>query len=194
MGTEVKQIPRSRRVIYDVYASFPTTDLQSGDLAYATNLERLYRWSGAIWQPITDKYVQGAKVYHSAAQSIPHNTWTTLTWDSEEWDTDTMHDPAANPSRLTCVTAGKYLICAIARFALQANATQRAVTVFINGIGLTRNIALYIDRAGVLPTIIGATGIVNLAVADYAEIQVFQNSTVAVNIETPSSFSMQRIG
>lgn len=55
---------------------------------------------------------EGASVYHSLDQSVAHITPTTLTWDSEAYDTNDIHSTVTNPSRLTVRTAGKYLVWA----------------------------------------------------------------------------------
>jgi len=52
----------------------------------------------------------GCRVRHSVSQSIPNNTLTTLAFDLEEFDTDTMHDVSVNNSRITFNTSGKYII------------------------------------------------------------------------------------
>ena len=49
------------------------------------------------------------RLTHSATQSIANSTQTPLTFDTETFDTDSMHD-ASNPTRITFTTAGKYLI------------------------------------------------------------------------------------
>jgi hypothetical protein len=41
-------------------------------------------------------------------------TWYPIAYDTETADTDSMHDPATNNSRITCVTAGLYLVTATA--------------------------------------------------------------------------------
>lgn len=59
------------------------------------------------------------KVYNSTGQTIasgaPSNTADTLaTWDTDVYDTDGMHNPASNASRLNVVTAGAYqVVCHI---------------------------------------------------------------------------------
>lgn len=135
-------------------------------------------------------YTQGAKVYHSAAQSIPSGTMVTLAWDSEEYDTDTIHDPAANNSRLTCKTAGKYLI--IAHNVYATNTTgDRIAGLCKNGGGVSES------RIGSSKTgscAVFATVIFNLAVTDYMEAYAYQDSDVALNVTTASRFTMQRIG
>lgn len=50
----------------------------------------------------------GAKVYHSTTQS--QATGTAVTFDSEEWDTASYHNPAVNPTRLTAPATGVYAL------------------------------------------------------------------------------------
>lgn len=52
MKIETTVIPALRKVYSDTYASFPTTGLNEGDLAWATDRECFYRWSGAAWEAI----------------------------------------------------------------------------------------------------------------------------------------------
>jgi hypothetical protein len=53
--TELTTIPKIRRVDYTTYATFPTTGLKVGDLAYATDLDILYRWNGAGWDTLSSQ-------------------------------------------------------------------------------------------------------------------------------------------
>lgn len=48
----------------------------------------------------------GALVYQSAAQSISDNTWTSLQYASEAFDTGAYHDTATNNTRLTIPAGG----------------------------------------------------------------------------------------
>lgn len=50
------------------------------------------------------------RVYNNANISIPNATYTALQFNSEDFDTDNMHDNTTNNTRLTCKTAGIYLI------------------------------------------------------------------------------------
>lgn len=50
------------------------------------------------------------RVYHSANQTIAGSTATALAFDSESYDTDTMHNTAVNNSRITFTTGGRYAI------------------------------------------------------------------------------------
>lgn len=52
MKVETTVIPTLRRVCSTTYALFPTSGLNEGDLAWATDREALYRWSGAAWEAV----------------------------------------------------------------------------------------------------------------------------------------------
>jgi len=68
---------------------------------------------GELDDAIGDLYAtQRAKVYKAADQSVSVRTETTLQFDAEYWDTDTIHDTSTNNSRLTCKTAGIYVVTA----------------------------------------------------------------------------------
>jgi CheY-specific phosphatase CheX len=57
-------------------------------------------WKGAI----------SASVYNSAPFVIANTTFTTLTFDGEAWDTDSMHSTVTNTSRITIPKTGYYRI------------------------------------------------------------------------------------
>jgi hypothetical protein len=44
---------------------------------------------------------RGCLVRRSTAQSVPHNTWTAVQWNTEDYDTDAIHDVASSNTRLT---------------------------------------------------------------------------------------------
>lgn len=50
----------------------------------------------------------GCRLRRSGTQAISGTT--TVSWDAEDYDTDTMHDNTTNPTRITINTAGKYMI------------------------------------------------------------------------------------
>lgn len=140
-------------------------------------------------------YTQGARVYNNAAISISNNTETTLTFNSELYDTDTIHDTGSNTGRLTCKTAGKYVISCVLEFA--SNATgYRSVAFRLNG-------STYIagrSQAAVngMGTQIELTTIYDLALNDYVEVRATQTSGGNLNVNSTNyytpHFMMQRIG
>lgn len=136
-----------------------------------------------------------AAIYKAANQSINNNAITTLTFDTERWDNDNMHD-GANPTRLTCRTPGLYVVTAGVEFATNG-AGQRQVMIVKNGVTF---IALDGRQtpAAALPARFVTTAQDLLAVGDYLEIQVFQNSGGALNVtaapQSSSEFRACRVG
>ncbi len=139
-------------------------------------------------------YTEGARV-QGAAQNIPHNTTTVHAFNSEHYDTDNIHDNSVNNSRLTCRTAGKYLI--IGQIAWGVNIVgQRLLAIRFNGSDRIGAV-----RADAISAIYGqneVSTIYSLAVNEYVELRVWQNSgdTVTSTVITPlcPTFMMQRIG
>ncbi|GAI75713.1 unnamed protein product, partial [marine sediment metagenome] len=74
---------------------------------------------------------QGAKVYHSVDQNTSNYISTILAFDSEEYDTDNIHDTVTNNSRLTCKTAGKYIVLGYVYFVFDATGV-RMVDLLLN--------------------------------------------------------------
>lgn len=73
------------------------------------------------------------RVYHNAAQSIPHITVTALTFNTERFDTDTMHDTVTNNSRITIKTAGLYEVSFMLTMATNTDWTLIATQIRLNG-------------------------------------------------------------
>lgn len=120
-----------------------------------------------------------AKVFHNANQLIADITVTALAFNSETYDTDVIHDTVTNNGRLTCKTAGVYVITAVAEFAPNATGT-RWLGIRLNG---TTVIRWSIGPAGGAD---GAAPLVSvqyaLAVNDYVEAVVWQSSGGALNV------------
>ena len=137
-----------------------------------------------------------ARVRDASTQSISNDTFTPINLDTEDFDTDAIHDTVTNNTRLTAKTAGKYLITGIIEYA--ANATgNRATAIRLNGITFIAETLVPNAGSGTL-VFVGTTTIYDLAVNDYVELMAFQtsggnlNSVVSGSI-TPQ-FSMFLIG
>lgn len=121
-----------------------------------------------------------ARASHSATQSIANNTFTALALDSESYDTDTMHDTTTDNSRLTCKTAGTYRLVGAVAFAANAS-NYRIARLQVNGATV---VAQDLRPAQITPTDIVTLSVVadyQLAVNDYVELLVFQNSGGALS-------------
>jgi len=142
-------------------------------------------------------YTQGARVYNSANISTTNAAFTVLTFNSERYDTDDIHSTTTDTSRLTCKTAGKYLIVANVEFAAHTTGV-RGVQIRLNGSTTAIADSLYQATSGGYTTIINMSTICDLAVNDYVECHVYQNSGGALNVISRNyrspQFMMQRIG
>lgn len=116
----------------------------------------------------------GCSLYKSATQSVNNDTITTVTFDSEFFDTDAYHSTSSNTSRITIPTgkAGKFLFIAVIQWA--ANATGvRNMNILKNGVRITE-FADDAVSAGVSTT--SFTFMLDAADADYFEYTCYQNS------------------
>lgn len=120
----------------------------------------------------------GAHAYHSANQSLTNNTLTALALNSERWDTDVIHDNTTNNSRLTCKTAGKYLIEGEVEYA--SHATGRRIAAIRLG-GATYLAATQTSANATDVTALCCNVVYELAVNEYVELIGFQSSGGALN-------------
>lgn len=124
--------------------------------------------------------LEAARAYRGTTQSLSDNTETVLLFDTESYDTSTIHDNSSNTGRLTCITAGKYLIEGIAEFA--ANATgARQLRVRLNGTTVIAAENRTSAAAGTA-TKMGVHVVYDLAASDYVELLALQNSGGSLNV------------
>jgi hypothetical protein len=128
----------------------------------------------------------GARVYNDANISINNDTTTTLTYNSERFDDDTIHSTASNTGRLTCVHAGTYLITANVCFA--ANATGCRMVLFLLN-GATEIARHRVSAASAGATVLSLTTTYKLAATDYVQCRGYQNSGGALNVEYQANYS-----
>jgi hypothetical protein len=160
-------------------SSFPGSPTD-GDLFIRTDQvgDPLYKFSDGAWELLPRMGAQTvpyAKVRRSSNQTINNTTQTTLNWDVEDVDTNSMHDNATNNSRITINTPGVYFIQAQLEWSASGSGGLGAYIV-ANGSTFLAN-----DERGTNP-ISGdmhtqfVTTTARLAAGDYIEIQVWQNS------------------
>ena len=94
----------------------------------------LKRYTGSAWEVVgAVNNPPACRVYNNASQSIPHNTLTAVTFNSERYDTDTMHDTVTNNSRITFTTAGLYAITANVQLASATDYTEFLLGIRADG-------------------------------------------------------------
>lgn len=127
-----------------------------------------------------------SRAYHNITQTIANSTLTALAFNAERFDTDNMHDTVTANGRITCKTAGTYLLGATVQWAVNTTGT-RQVTLRVNGTTIiaSERVAAYAvdDVHQSLATVY------HLAVNDYVEVLVRQTSGVGLDIMTAAQYS-----
>lgn len=140
---------------------------------------------------------RGALVSKNNAQSVPDNTNAAVSWETEEYDTDSIHDNATNNSRLT-VPTGVTRVILRANIKWAANATGRRNTVILkNGLSFAGAPAVE-QQAPTGPASVGQNLVsapVLVTATDFFEVSVVQTSggNLNINLGTESWFSMEVI-
>lgn len=130
------------------------------------------------------------RVYHNTTQSISDALEATVIFNSERYDTNTMHDTVTNNSRITLNTAGIYQVGFSGNFPTLITYSNVYCTIRLNG---STNIAL----VQLTPTTFNAAEFLNVnttykfAAADYIEARVYQDNTAntAQNLQNNGNYS-----
>lgn len=163
----------------------PTMSSTGGD----TNIDMKFTPKGT-GRFIVDGKVIGCALNNSGAQSMTNNAFTKLTFDTEEYDSDTMHSTSSNTSRITINTAGKYLFTFSCVCAGAAGGSQRRMDFLLNNSA---------QHGGHISGVIGGnvlsmSGAIvrHMSVNDYMELYYYQDSGGAINM-TSQFFSATRL-
>lgn len=124
------------------------------------------------------------RVRHSTDQTIASGSFVAITFDTEDVDSDAMHDPGSNPTRLTATTAGFYIVGA--EIQLEAGGgTERAFRLRVSGTSIIANLSYD-------PAIrnFQATTAFEFAANDYVEALVFQDSGGDLDCQAVAEFPL----
>ena len=122
---------------------------------------------------------QSVKAVKMTNQSIASSSLVTVSFDSKEFDTNSMHDNSTNNSRLTCKVAGIYL-CTL-QIDFDSNTTgSRAIQITKNG---TINItSTQVDACNFGNSVVIVVGVCQMVVNDYIEGGAYQSSGGGLNV------------
>lgn len=151
---------------------------------------------GVKWATPSGGASPACHVYHDAQQEIANRTDTVLAFNSERFDTDSIHDNSANNSRLTCKTAGKYLISGHAEFTQHATGL-RTLWILLNGTTILAMQKVPGTSVSNNNTTISIQTMWDLEVNDYVELWVRQASGTSLNVLAVNSspqFMMVKVG
>lgn len=130
--------------------------------------------------PDSLQYPPAVQAYNSANLSIANDTVTTVTCNTELYDTDTMHSQVSNTGRVTFTTAGLYAVTFVCAWKNKTGG-DRVAQIRKNGSDAT---ILSFDsvRAGGADLIVGHTVVAEdvFAATDYVEARVRQTSGAAL--------------
>ena len=169
-------------------ASIPDLFTTAGDMVRATAADTATKLpiggAGSLlvstgtapaWDPAV-----GCSLTRNTALSIPHASWTTITWDVENYDTNSFHG-TGSPGRITIPAGmgGHYWIYCVVVWAGNTTANRYA-ELRLNGAAIAR--ADYKGDAAGPSITLGKTAA--LAAADYLQVTVYQDSGAPLNVNS----------
>jgi hypothetical protein len=119
-----------------------------------------------------------ARVFNSADITVPQlnpGEWTSLTFNSEHWDTANLHETATNSGRLKAPVAGKYYIFANITWESPIGTGLWGLRLQLNGKTVIAEQSLP-NTAAPFRISMSVGTLYGLSAGDYVEAQVFQNS------------------
>lgn len=130
----------------------------------------------------------------SSVQTLTTATWAAITFDTEDYDTDTMHNNTTNPSRFTANTAGLYELRGYIFYSSNATGVRYAQlrkNAAGSSTGGTELLTEIFNAVGTSTSTRGpgASKEVYLAAGDYVELFGYQNSGASLALLAGSSLS-----
>ncbi len=138
----------------------------------------------------------GCKAYNNTTQALTSGTETTATFNSEDYDSDSIHDTGSNTGRLT-VPAGMG-----GKWAVRANASWGSTTYILlkvrkNGSSYVRGAQVYSPGTHADNPSVQVAAVVELAAGDYIELRVQGGASAnlghASDLQAMTAFSMEKL-
>ena len=137
--------------------------------------------TGLKWSTLSSSPTfAGCSAQNSASLTINSATWTAITLNSEEFDTDGFHSTSTNTSRMTIPSGkvGKYLINGIIRYEGYNGWINAETAIYKNG-SKAKSVSQFSNGTTGGAFTFTISGIFDAAVGDYFEFYVWQNSGVS---------------
>lgn len=159
------------------------TSPQEGMISYLKDTNSTEYYSGSAWVAIggsSSPTFVGCYVYGNTTVSVANATVTTVPFAQEVFDTDGFHSTSTNNSRITVPSgkAGKYIVSGQSYFATNSTGFRQT--------RITKNGSTYwlapIPANGTIDAVMNFTFLIDLAVGDYIEMAVYQNSGGNLNL------------
>jgi hypothetical protein len=118
---------------------------------------------------------------------------TDITWNTETYDTDAMHDISTNTARITINTAGIYSVLLQVRATWSSTLTNMACAIYVNGVEQA-----VVEVYGISTTIGGlwfqANHVAELSAGQYVTGRLYFGGATSMVIATPSYMSATWVG
>ena len=151
--------------------------------------------TGLAWTTIAaGATLVGCQLTKSANQSLSNATETAITFNGETWDTDAFHDNATNNTRITIPSgkAGKYDFSA--KIAIEGMNGNVYVLIKKNGSVWEYPVVLNASGSTSFNTNFTLSFLMELSVADYVELFLYQGSGSSKNCLTGTTFGVNYLG
>lgn len=120
------------------------------------------------------------RVYNSAAISVTNSVETALTFNSERFDTDTLHSTSVDTGRITFTTAGTYLVGGSIRWEDSASTVAQRLAIRLGGATkLAETLNNHANNGG---SPLSIATLYAFSAGDYIELVAYQNTTGALNV------------
>lgn len=160
------------------------TNLSANAEGVATSFARSDHTHAITWNP------PACRLTNTASQNVATSTRTAITFNTETYDTDSMHSTSVNTDRITINTAGLYVVTAHLEFPANAGAGVRQTEIRLNGSDATL-LAIQGTYPGAAGVIAAVSCTVKLAVADYLQCTAFQNCGATLAVGGTAQYQMQ---
>lgn len=127
------------------------------------------------------------KAYHNTTQTLGTGSFANVSLNSEDFDSDTMHDTGSSTHNITVPVAGLYLAIGSVTFAASASGSQRAVRFVVGGSSTSLATANQTHATAGAGPKVKAMGLLSLSASDVVAMQAFQDTGGDLTIGHASS-------
>jgi hypothetical protein len=159
----------------------------NGSLIYNTTTNAYNFYNGSSWLALSTAAgidEASCRVTKSTNQTIGATSDAIISWDTESYDTDSMHDNVTNNSRITATTAGRYFITTTIKLTNGIPSYLRAVILLNGATIIAGNV---INSLGSAIPYINVSTLYNLSAGQYVEVQVSNGGATPEDVDTVTS-------